>query len=129
MSAIPASARAARIIERTRAELAEETVTRELAKDAERWAPWGDVARVRCLEDTQFHLTFLVAALTMGQTSLFTDYVAWLVPMLESRKVMRDDVIENFRVLAEVLRERLATDEADAVIALLDAGTERALAL
>lgn len=125
MRTIPAAARAARALERCRADLAATTVEREFGIRPEFWARFGPNGRTRCLEDTSFHVTFLVASLTMGLPSIFSDYVGWLVPMLEARGVGRDDVIENFRVLRDLVRESFASDEADAVSVLLDAEIER----
>lgn len=75
-------------------------------RDPELFARYPANGRVRCTEDTAFHIEHLAAALDVGDDTIFSDYVAWLVNLLSARNIPTGDVAANFEVLADVLLDR-----------------------
>ena len=118
-------AQAARSLERFRPQLVEETVESEFRVRPDFWRRYGDKAKVRCTEDTNFHINFLVCALTMDTPSIFLDYVDWLVPLLKGHGMGEDDVRENLGCLKHSISGTLPLNEAQAACSLLDEALAR----
>lgn len=92
-------------------QLAEEIADAQLLRMPELAQRYGALGRRRCIEDTTFHLRYLDAAVTLEDTTLFGDYIAWAKVMLASRGVGESDLLEN---LKEIRTALLARDLADA---------------
>ena len=122
---VPLKAQAARSLERLRSTLVEDTVESEFRIRPDFWRRWGDKGKVRCTEDTHFHINFLVVALTMDTPAIFLDYVDWLVTLLKGYGMGEDDVRENFECLKHAISGALPLNEAQAVCSLLDEGLGR----
>lgn len=118
---VPLKAQAARSLERFRSRLVEQTVDTEFKQRPDFWTRYGEKGRVRCTEDTNFHLNFLVCALVMDSPNLFTDYVGWLVPLLEGYGMGEDDVRQNMECLKHSISGSLPLDEAQAACSVIDA--------
>ena len=78
-------------------------------------AKYGDRARVSCLEDAGYHLTFLSAALESGSPAAFADYARWTACVLESRGSPTTCLTENLAQLSEAVSSRLAADSREPV--------------
>ncbi len=122
---VPLKAQAARSLERLRPKLVEETVENEFRIRPDFWRRWGEKGKVRCTEDTNFHINFLVVAMTMDTAAIFLDYVDWLVGLLKGYGMGEDDVRENFECLKRSISGTLPMNEAQAVCSLLDEGLGR----
>lgn len=59
---------------------------------------YGDLARLRGVEDAAFHVEFLAGALETGEDAAFTDYVRWLLDVLGSRGIRRESVAESLEL-------------------------------
>jgi methanogenic corrinoid protein MtbC1 len=68
-------------------------------------ARYGDIGRVRCLEDARFHLQYLATALEAKKQEMFLDYVAWTKIVLARRGVPESDLAANLDVVAAVIAE------------------------
>lgn len=105
---------------RDRESLAIETTALMEKEHPDLFARYGPVGRIRCTEDTAFHVEHLAAALDIEDRQAFADYVRWLLGLLAARSVPADDVALNFRCLAAVVEARYG-DAADPAIRLLSA--------
>ena len=120
-----AGERAAESLERHRAQLAEEVVRREYERRPEYWGRFGAAGRSRCVDDASFHVRFLLSALLLDTPALFFDYVHWLVELLGSRGIGRDEVLEHLSVLRAALLDMLGDEEAKLAVACLDGALAR----
>ena len=109
--------------------LAEAVVDEQYRRRPELEARYGPAGRAKCVQDTAYHLRFLAGSVEFGQTKVFEDYVAWAVRVMKAHRVAAEDAVENLRLIAGVLRDRLppaaaaaATEHVDA--ALLRVGTQ-----
>ena len=116
---------AARLLDGARDRIALATVEDEYQRRAEFWARFGPRGRVRCVEDTAFHLRFLACSLMMGEPTIFWDYIAWLVPLLGRHGIGVENVRENLISLRQAIRSELPALEASEADRLLDGALER----
>jgi MerR family transcriptional regulator, light-induced transcriptional regulator len=87
-------------------------------------AKYGQVGRVRCLEDMHFNLEHLAPAVELSRPSLFASYVVWLEQMLASRNVGTDDVVRSLVLTEREIRARFPPDEAAVISECLRAGLQ-----
>ena len=67
---------------------------------------YGDTGKARCLEDTEYHVRHLAAAVDADDPDEFGRYRRWLSDLLGPRGVPAEDIEANFSTLAEVLAAR-----------------------
>ncbi len=115
---------AAAHLESGRRELAARIAAEHLRRHPEFAERWGEVGRVRCLEDAEFHLQYLGHALRFETPSLFVAYTQWARQMLESRKIPWADLKTNLEVLREEVIRSLGDAEAQTVRSYIDAAIE-----
>lgn len=89
---------------------------------------YGDLARVRGVEDARFHLEFLAGAVESGSPAAFADYGRWTAGMLASRDIAPRFLVENFEQVRDGLKARLAPQDHDLVREVVQAGIEGAQA-
>src|SRR5688572_21562334 len=68
---------------------------------------WGGLGIRRCTEDTAYHVAYLAEAVRFDFSSLFIDYIAWAKVLLLSLRMSESDLIENLRIMEEVLGDKL----------------------
>jgi methanogenic corrinoid protein MtbC1 len=90
-----------------RRRLAEAVTERHYELSPELDARYGPAGREKCLQDAEFHLSYLAEALAASSPSLFADYVAWAKVMLAARGVPSKDLAKNLAVLGDVLVAQL----------------------
>ncbi len=101
--------------------LAEAVVSRQYERQPELRDRYGERGQAKCVQDTEYHLAYLAAAVTYSSPALFADYVAWAKAVLAAFGVGPDDVERNLDCLRDVLRERLPGELREAVTPYLDA--------
>jgi hypothetical protein len=79
-----------------------ELVYERLPELEERYGPAG---RLRCAEDAEFHLGFLVSAVAIDEDAVFADYARWAGVLLERFAIPRAHLVEAFRALAAAVEE------------------------
>ncbi|SRR5579884_13042 len=120
----PASTRsAAEVISENMQALAEATVESHYSSDS-RFKRYGAVGRVRCIEDAQYHLEFLVAALEAESIGQFVDYCGWAKILLNSRGIDVSHLIENLEHLRCALKSKLSRKQFSQVAEYLQAGID-----
>jgi hypothetical protein len=85
-------------------------------------ARYGEIGRVRCLEDMHFNIEHLVPAVALGDNQLFARYVVWLRDMLAARNVPVDDVRRSLQLTADVVQQHLPPSDARQVVEVVNAG-------
>ena len=76
---------------------------------------YGERARVMCLEDARYHLTFLSAALESGSPAAFAEYARWTARVLGSRGIATTCLTENLAQLSTAVSSRLAADSGEPI--------------
>ncbi|MBV9669731.1 MAG: cobalamin-dependent protein [Acidobacteriales bacterium] len=94
---------AAERINALRPQLAEDITRRQYARRPELHNRYGASGRERCLEDANYHLSYLSEALQAGESKLFVHYVEWAREMLQARGIPAEDLRDNLEVLREAL--------------------------
>ena len=56
---------------------------------------YGEQGREKCIEDTEYHLAHLSAALLVSSPSLFDDYIRWAGSVMSSAGIRAEDVLGN----------------------------------
>lgn len=98
-------ARVADAIAAQRQELAVRVAEDHLARNPEYLERFGELARVRCREDADFHLQYLSHAIRFATPALFVSYVQWTREVLEKRKIPWSDLQTNLELLRDALGE------------------------
>lgn len=71
---------------------------------------YGPTGRAKCLQDAEFHLSYLTDAVSVDLPSLFADYVAWAKVMLEGRGIPHEDLARSLEILRDVLVRELPVE-------------------
>lgn len=97
-----------------------------LARHPEWLIRYGDLATTHGIADAAFHVEFLAGALETGEAAAFTDYVAWLLDVLQSRGIPAEAVVESLELVGQ--EALLVLDSATRVSleGMLGAGISRA---
>jgi methanogenic corrinoid protein MtbC1 len=104
-----------RILDTERARLAETITARQYEAQPELAAKYGEAGRARCLQDANYHLSYLADAVAASSHSLFSDYIGWAKVMLNARGIPAADLSRNLSIMRDVVREELSPEMAAAV--------------
>lgn len=104
-----------RILDSERAPLAEAITARQYEAQPELAARYGRAGRAKCVEDANYHLSYLADAVAASSASLFSDYIAWAKVMLSTRGIPAMDLSRNVVIMHEVVRERLPAELAPVI--------------
>ena len=114
-----------RTINVQRAQVAEDTVTRYYAARPDLLTRYGAAGRMKCLQDVNYHLSYLAQAIAVSTPELFIDYVAWAKVMLSERNVPVEDLISNLVHLRDTLRKLLPDTMQPTIVQYIDASLEQ----
>jgi signal transduction histidine kinase/ActR/RegA family two-component response regulator len=87
--------------------LAEAVVTRQYQLQPELRQRYGEGGQAKCVQDTEYHLAYLAAAVRYSSPTLFSDYISWAKAVLAAFGVGPEDVEGNLVCLRDVLSEKL----------------------
>lgn len=106
--------------------LAREIAEIHFARRPELRERYGERGLQHCEQDAAYHLRYLDQSLSLGDETLFADYVRWAKIMLEARRVPVDDLIANLGIVAEVVSKEVpaARSTIEAAIRSLNAPVE-----
>ena len=104
------------LLERQSPELARAIVDRCFRERPELDLRYGAIGREKCLQDTRFHLQYLVQAVAAESEALFLDYVRWAKVMLAGVRVPEKDVVYNLELMEGAIRDQIG--ESDSQLAL-----------
>jgi signal transduction histidine kinase len=96
-----------RSIDARRRTLSAAVVERQYALHPELGDRYGERGREKCIEDTEFHLAHLSAAILATSPALFADYIDWVSFVMSAAGIRPEDVRANLRCLQDVLAEQL----------------------
>jgi methanogenic corrinoid protein MtbC1 len=95
------------LIDEQRDSLAVNIMTNHYAAHPEFEEHYGKKGRSKCIEDANYHLTYLAEAIAASHPSLFANYVAWAKVLLTGISIPADDLAANLEMVREVLTEQL----------------------
>ena len=93
------------------------------------WKRYANRGRARCVEDTEYHLEFLIEALNAGSIGQFVDYCGWAKVLLTSRGIDVDHLIQNLKHIQAALKSKLSKQHFALADTYLSAGLKALLAL
>ncbi|MEO8258795.1 MAG: hypothetical protein ABI868_15705 [Acidobacteriota bacterium] len=102
--------------------LAEELVARQFAAQPELARRDGPAGREACLQEANYQLACLSAAMNAGNASLFSDYVGWAKVMLGRRGVSMADLARHLELTRTIVGERFEGAARSLAVAYLSAG-------
>lgn len=117
-----AGTRAAQALETHREALAVEITGALYAEMPELLAKYGERGREKCLQDMRYNLEHLAPAVELEAPQVFASYALWLNDLLRARNVPTAEVLRSLELTERAVRERMPTEEADAVARCLHAG-------
>lgn len=114
-----------RILDSERALLAEAVTARQYEAQPELAARYGEMGRVKCVQDANFHLSYLADSVSASSPLLFSDYIAWAKVMLSARGVPATHLSRNISIMHEVVREKLPSQLAVVIDEYFEAGLNK----
>lgn len=113
------------ILDSQRALLAEAVTARQYEAQPELAARYGEQGRAKCLQDANYHLSYLADSVSASSPALFSDYIAWAKVMLSARGVPATDLSRNISIMREVVREKLPSELAPVIDEYFEAGLNK----
>jgi len=95
--------------------LAAAVVARQFARAPELARRYGALGQQKCLQDAQYHFSFLAQAIWLSNTAVFADYITWVADMLEARKVPREHLISHLQCMSDTMIEMFPKETSAAV--------------
>ena len=89
------------------ASLAAAAVEQTYKLDPSMMVRFGEAGRIKCLQDTTYHIQYLAQALRYSSPRLFTEYVNWVAYLLASLNISLADLHTNLAALKIALTEQL----------------------
>ena len=86
---------------------------------------YGERGREKCIEDTEFHLAHLSAALLAASPALFAGYIEWVASVMVTTGVRLEDVRENLVCIQELIAEKLPAGMASVASSYVGTALER----
>jgi methanogenic corrinoid protein MtbC1 len=83
---------------------------------------YGSAGREKCLQDAEFHLSYLADSIAASLPPLFSDYVAWAKIMLAGRGISDSDLALNLECLRRSIEETLPQDMSALASQYVEAG-------
>ncbi|MDQ3819189.1 MAG: cobalamin-dependent protein [Acidobacteriota bacterium] len=111
-----------RLIDSNRARLAEAVTVRQYEAQPELAARYGEAGRAKCLQDANYHLSYLADAVAASSLSLFSDYIGWAKVMLNTRGIPAQDLSRNLIIMREVVLNMLPAEMGRVVGEYFEAG-------
>lgn len=114
-----------RAIDDRRNTLAQMITERQFRAYPELEKRYGAIGKEKCLQDAEFHLSYLSEAIAAELPALFADYIGWAKVMLAGRGVPADDLAANLEFIREALHESLPEEMAGPACDYLRSGLEQ----
>ena len=118
---MPSHQRVADTLSSRRSELALRVAEKHLAQNPHFIERFGELGRVRCIEDADFHLQYLSHSLRFATPALFTAYTQWTRQVLEKRAIGWSDLQKNLELLRDELAAELDEEDAKPVREYIEA--------
>jgi methanogenic corrinoid protein MtbC1 len=115
------------VIAERQADLAEVITDRHYQLKPQLHQKYGERGRAKCLQDAQYHLSYLAEAITASRPSLFADYISWAKVMLAGRGISETDLADNLAVMRESLEKYLPQSEGAVVHEYINSGLKKVI--
>jgi len=102
--------------------LANAIVAQHYALQPELEERYGEKGRIKCLEDANYHLTYLAEAIAASHPSLFANYVAWAKVLLTGIGIPSEELAKNIQVVRDTLKNALSEETAAIVDEYIEQG-------
>lgn len=112
------------ILDADRHSLAEAIVDRQYELHPQLQARYGTAGKAKCVQDTEYHLSYLATALTYSSPNLFADYIRWAKGVMVAYGVDLADVEVNLACMRDMLHSRLGEEEKSQIDAYVDLANE-----
>lgn len=109
-------------IDAARGRLSEAIVARQYELMPGLSEKYGRAGREKCLQDAEFHLSYLAESIAASLSPLFSDYVAWAKIMLAGRGIPASDLALNLECIRHALGETLAQEMSAVASEYIEAG-------
>ena len=86
---------------------------------------YGERGREKCIEDTEFHLAHLSAALLASSPALFAGYIGWAGSVMSVAGIRPEDMRENLAHIRDVFEEQLPEGMAVVAAAYVESALNR----
>lgn len=114
-----------RALDARRRALAEAVTARQYELRPDLAERYGERGRAHCLQDAEYHLSYLADAIATSSPPLFADYADWARVMLVSRGIPNEDLAHNLEVFCEVLQRELPGAPGGLACEYVEAGLNR----
>ena len=94
------------------------------ANDGSLLERFGEVGRVKCLQDIHYCLEHLAPAVALHDPAVFARYVSWLEALLAARGIGSRDVRLSLEATRVELADRLPPEESTSVLHCIQAGLD-----
>ncbi len=88
-------------------ELARIALDRQYAQNPHLLEKWGKTGWDRCLEDTEYHISYLSESIMANSTDVFVNYVNWARSLFENIGIQIKYFKDNLKLLGEVLIDEI----------------------
>ena len=122
MSDGPKHSEMVRALRRSEQLIAETVTDAFLARHPDWVARYGDLARIRGIEDARFHVQFLGGAIESDSPAAFADYVRWTTRVLEARGIDRTFLHENLLQVQQAAESLLSPGEVEVLARFMASG-------
>ena len=112
----------AQILDAQRESLANAVVAQHYALEPELEQRYGEKGRIKCLQDANYHLTYLSEAIATTHPSLFANYIAWAKVLLTGIGIPSSHLAKNIEILSDVFKKELPENVAVLIQEYIEAG-------
>ncbi len=74
---------------------------------------YGAKGRIACIQDAEYHLTYLSEAIAAGHHSFFENYIAWAKVLLSGMNIPSEDLVKHLQVMQATLNKNLMLSNND----------------
>lgn len=97
-------------LDAARQAIAADLVAAQFSQQPQLESRYGAQGRAKCLQDAEYHLSYLAQAVAADEPILFAEYLRWSRSMLHSRGIGADDLASHLRAMRDMLRRHLAPE-------------------
>lgn len=112
-------------IEQRRESLARDVAARQYQLQPELSSRYVESGRSKCLQDVNYHLLYLIEAISASSPVLFADYVGWAKLLLSSLNISENDLKINLQCLRETIKKGLSQQAQSIVDECIEAGLKQ----
>jgi methanogenic corrinoid protein MtbC1 len=117
---------AVQIISENKEKLGKQVVEKQYKLYPKYWNKFGEEGRQKSIRDAEYHLNFLMDAISMNDEEIFTDYVKWAKLLFKEHNIPEETLINTLQILNEELDNLLPADLFNPISTYIQAGLQKA---